>query len=354
MCIYYQKDGLTYNAQEHIFPAALGGRTMLDRGVVSDQFNNDISKIEQHFVRKGMISTARITMGPGKRGSLGPGRVTKSAIQLIKGKDDAVGFGLGYTSLGVPKDIPTLSLNMTTGKLGFSCAPMPEDELTQLKLDFKRRIEDPEGLRIKWVSENRLPTDLILIGLADDIEERFNCFYFHHSDNHLPAKAETIAVIGKLAEFGDVPEKSTYMPHVMDTVEHEEDHIRIYGKIAINFLAMIKGSKFVNRPEFHDVKEWIAHGKPYPNKHADATSYNPLPSMGIEMPKDAHYIIIVRQGQELYAKVFLYGGFSIEILLAKGDFTDISTDGFICDWRNQKEYRLHQFITNALDINRLK
>ena len=41
MCIYYNnKDTLTYQGQEQIFPASIGGIEKLPLGYVSDQANN--------------------------------------------------------------------------------------------------------------------------------------------------------------------------------------------------------------------------------------------------------------------------------------------------------------------------
>jgi len=42
MCIYY-------TGREHIFPAGIGGMQKLPQGYVSDEFNNDTSKLEQVF-----------------------------------------------------------------------------------------------------------------------------------------------------------------------------------------------------------------------------------------------------------------------------------------------------------------
>ncbi len=40
MCVYYKDaEGLRFEKQEHIIPAFLGGKKMLDQGVVSDQAN---------------------------------------------------------------------------------------------------------------------------------------------------------------------------------------------------------------------------------------------------------------------------------------------------------------------------
>ena len=47
MCIYLGNcEDLTYQKQEHVFPAGLGGKRMLDHGVVSDQANNLFSPME--------------------------------------------------------------------------------------------------------------------------------------------------------------------------------------------------------------------------------------------------------------------------------------------------------------------
>ena len=46
MCVYYKDaEGLRFEKQEHIIPAFLGGKKMLDQGVVSDQANELFSGI---------------------------------------------------------------------------------------------------------------------------------------------------------------------------------------------------------------------------------------------------------------------------------------------------------------------
>ena len=46
MCIFYgSNEKLTYNSQEHIFPATIGGIVKLPKGYVSDQANKYFSKL---------------------------------------------------------------------------------------------------------------------------------------------------------------------------------------------------------------------------------------------------------------------------------------------------------------------
>ena len=96
MCIYYKgRDGLTYNQQEHILPAGLGGKTKLPKGFVSDQFNNDISKLEEEVMRGSLIALARQFEGPGKRGKLGEKHETKSKVLLTADEENNY-FSLCY------------------------------------------------------------------------------------------------------------------------------------------------------------------------------------------------------------------------------------------------------------------
>jgi hypothetical protein len=71
-CIYLKgtEPVLSFNSQEHIFPAGIGGIQMLPKGYVSDQFNNSFSKIELDFMRNSLIALPRQFYGPGKRGSI--------------------------------------------------------------------------------------------------------------------------------------------------------------------------------------------------------------------------------------------------------------------------------------------
>src|SRR5580658_987513 len=101
MCIYYKyRDGLHYGSGEHIIPAAIGGKKKLPSGYVSNEFNNDISKLEQEFIRESFVAMAREVQGPGKRGKLGDKFATKSKVHVVRNVDDDRLFALGYIKMG--------------------------------------------------------------------------------------------------------------------------------------------------------------------------------------------------------------------------------------------------------------
>ena len=68
VCVYYKDaGGLRFEKQEHIIPAFLGGKKMLDQGVVSDQANELFSGIEKHVSMESFINIDRMFFGPGKK-----------------------------------------------------------------------------------------------------------------------------------------------------------------------------------------------------------------------------------------------------------------------------------------------
>lgn len=71
-CIYLFDTGrkLTYQKQEHVISAGLGGKCKLPKGYVSDQANELFSKFELKYLRYSPLAIARMHYGPGKRGSL--------------------------------------------------------------------------------------------------------------------------------------------------------------------------------------------------------------------------------------------------------------------------------------------
>ena len=105
MCIYLGSgENLTYQKQEHVFPAGLGGKQMLDHGIVSDQANERFSPMELKLMRHSLIAFERMMYGPGKRGSHNPSKAAKSAVNV--GLQDDGQPILCYTAAGKPHNIP--------------------------------------------------------------------------------------------------------------------------------------------------------------------------------------------------------------------------------------------------------
>lgn len=113
MCVYYKDaEGLRFEKQEHIIPAFLGGKKMLDQGVVSDQANELFSGIEKHVSMESFININRMFLGPGKRGSKNPKKSGNAKVSVMCAPDGKV--SLGYILLGKPKQIMQCFLETDT------------------------------------------------------------------------------------------------------------------------------------------------------------------------------------------------------------------------------------------------
>lgn len=94
MCVYYKDaEGLRFEKQEHIIPAFLGGKKMLDQGVVSDQANELFSGIEKHAAMESFINIDRMFLGPGKRGSRNPKKAGSAKISVMCSQNGRASLG---------------------------------------------------------------------------------------------------------------------------------------------------------------------------------------------------------------------------------------------------------------------
>lgn len=350
MCIYYgNREELTYASEEHVIPAGVGGMKKLPKGYVCDQFNREISKLEQRFLRNSILAMPRMFVGPGKRGSLSESKATKSKIQFIKNPDGQVPYSLGYTVLGKTTEIPTLLINTKDGRSSFSLDKKENADPFTVINDYKNKCLTDNWLRIKVRDNNELPADIILIGVKEGVEENYNCFVLRHPDNPLEISTDRIRAIANGIKYDNKqPEQAKYMPHVQDTGDFNDEYFRIYGKIAFNALAMLKGIDFVNAACFDDVRKWIAYGGD--NHFASMITITPLQDVGLTVPKDAHSVLITRSGQTVVANVSLYNHFAVQVLLSNSFGGQLSLDGFICDWSNKKEYTFLEYLNHTLPV----
>lgn len=347
MCIYYkERNGLTYNAGEHIFPAALGGIVKLSPDLVSSEFNNDISKLEQDFIRNSFVSIARQMEGPGKRGKLADRFATKSSVSIIESATDKSVLALGYFKMGKLHEIPHLLLNNDTGEFAISFDSEEITDIAEAINAFKQKCNNAELLQIKLIDSELLPMNQILLGIDDRVEEKFNCFFAKHPDATTTISVEKIKGIGKALQYnGTEPQRKQYVPRSTGQIKFSIDFFRIYGKIAFNFLALIKGRDFVMVTAFDPVRNWIANGGENKFASLNKKNINLLKEMKIEFPVFCHHVLIYKFENRLFATIHLYEALSVDIELCS-DYTDkFSTDGFICDWKHRKDYRLFEYIS---------
>jgi len=347
MCIYYKEiDTLTYTAGEHIFPAALGGIQKLSKDFVSSEFNNAISGLELDFIRNSFVAVARQVEGPGKKGKLSDRYATKSTVSVIESAADKTILALGYIKKGKLYEIPQVLLNTDTAKFAISFDSTAVTDIAKAIADFKGKCSEAELLKIKIIDSELLPMNQIILGIDDSVETNFNCFFAKHPSATTRLSVEKIKAIGNALQYdGTEPQRKKYMPRSTGQIKFSVDFFRIYGKIAFNFLAFLKGQEFVMATAFDQVRNWIANGGANKFAALNTANFNPLKEMKIELPESCHHVLIYKIENRLFATIHLYEALSVDIELDPNYTGKFSTDGFICDWKNRKEYKLFEYIS---------
>jgi len=194
MCIYYsQRQDLTYTSEEHIILGGLGGIGKLHRDYVSTEFNNDISKLEQLYLRESIVSWQRLIVGPGKRGSLSEKKQSKSKVHILLSTADRDELSLGFVKGGKAYVIPHIILDTVSGKIQISLKPGAQQDADLKALTLG--LAESKGLKIrKWYDSN-LPAHLIIFGAQKDVEENYNAFLVRHESNIIPFEAEHMKVL---------------------------------------------------------------------------------------------------------------------------------------------------------------
>lgn len=339
MCIYYGNiPGLTYEKREHIFPAGLGGKTMLPKGYVSDQANELFSPLELGLMHNSTISIMRSMEGPGKRGSLNPQKASTSEICKYESDDGTI--ELGYIKAGKPYSIPQLHIDKSKTQFHF-ISPRDGNDATETLDLFKRSLSNFSG---KFVSIhiNELGSSAIIVGVWKDK------FYIAYGETMPDVQflSDQISLFCQKAKVGGVSQRDTHGKFELHLME-SPDFCRVYAKIAYNVLAFSKGEQFVLDSRFDRVRNWIL-GK------EDISDFNSLPQ-GFSrsdlpiFPESAHFCLFMHCNDKLVAFVCLYG-----VLLHTFEFSDWNPLldsfpfpgflGFICDWKREEEYTMNDWI----------
>lgn len=336
MCIYLgNSENLTYDKQEHVFPAGLGGKQMLYHGVVSDQANELFSPMELKLMRHSLIAFERMMYGPGKRGSLNPTKASKSAVNV--GLQDDGQPILCYTAAGKPYNIPQFHRheNEVTILVPNDCA----DGEQQIK-SFLKALED-FGEKFTFLNSEHIPTGDIIVGYSEGT-------YYIATNSVRPAASCIKKEVQIFLETFQMQELKYGEHHAKQSHKLGEDPeiARIYAKIAINVLALRKGTEYASHPNFEEIRKWILTGEA-------STEFFFLPQIQVEPPDDimkiippkAHWCILVCGNGKLDAIVCLYNRYIRRFTL--GDLPDGKSfllDGYICDWENAQEYTIMKFV----------
>ncbi|WMT18172.1 hypothetical protein [Parageobacillus toebii] len=339
-CIYLKgtEPTLSFNSREHIFPAGIGGIQMLPKGYVSDQFNNSFSKIEMDFMRNS-LALPRQFYGPGKRGSLLQKKATKSKISIIENINNPKDITFGYISLGQPHNIPQIKININ-GTCTFIADKSAPNYMEQL-YDFIAALETFNGQYILY-EDDRFSDEEMILGYYD------KKWYLGLKNHDLTLKVSEF--IQKILEQRPFEKQKVnhdmFQPKVSQKLYFDmNNYFRTCAKIVFNYLAYVKGLDFVLNSCFDPIRNWIVNGgenefSQLIQKEDDEKGLNGLP-----FPDSAHKIIITKIKNRLFGYVSFYGSsFETMTVLADSFSGTFEIEGYICDWKNRKEYTLVEFL----------
>ncbi len=336
MCIYYmERTDLTYQKQEHIFPAGLGGIAMLPKGFVSDQANELFSPLEAKLMHDSLISTTRALFGPGKRGSLDPEKSSISKISVARNTEGKL--ALGYFSGKSSHYINCLYKNNNT--VIFTVASKAHDDPGAAWESFKAEIK---SFGTRFV---RVP--------ADDLDPNDWLFGSYEGKYYLAMGAQCTldSVKKQLVFFADSAKKGemnrqTDHPEFSLRLEESDVTGRVYAKVAINVLAALKGEEYIRSSRFSPIKKWILG-------ETKDDVYTQLPRITLKnvlhLPEDCHWCIFKIIDGKLYVVACFYNTYSrcfeLTDTVVPEDYRGTGPMfGMICDWKNRRELTLEQWI----------
>lgn len=342
MCIYLgNQNNLKYSSQEHIITAGLGGMSKLPIEYVSNEFNNYFSKYERQFLRNSILSIPRQILGPGKRGSLNSNKATKSLINVFKHTEKDQ-YSLGYIKEGAPFEIPHIVFNKITKQYS---AGMDKKISDVDFITFVNKLKDFSNLKIKLISFPKL-NDEFMIGIKGGIEDRFECFIAGANPVAHPFTDELLRSFSKLLESKDnFNQSDSYQIRTNQTARIDEDYFRCNAKVAFNVLAHLTNEEFVMKKEFDEFKNWLLKRN---QENIDFAIEVPAIEKNIRdtFPEHSHYILIQKVDNILYANVVFYNYFNCLVMLCQDFPFPFDFNGFICDWKNKKEYRFFEYLNN--------
>lgn len=344
MCIYLgTKADHTIKSEEHIFPACLGGIRKLDNNAVSAEANRTFVQLENEFAHSSSIGMARDFWGPGKRGK---NKLPESNVIYYLNKQKQ-SYELGYLFQGTLHSIPQIHINRKSDTFCFNCEKEEGVEGNEVFKLFTYEIE-------RHLSK----TDRFIYIAIDDVKMCDDYIIAIHQNKLFIAsgvdrsKIDTVWIFSRLkilkdADFLNIEFGVVENPTIHRTICESENTHRVYAKIAFNSLCYLKGTDFVNCSEFDDFREWIITGEGHSEQWLDEEICSP-DELTEYFPDKSHWCLFTLVDGTVCAIVCLYGYFSRKFRIGKLP-TDMKMrlDGYICDYVNQKEMTLDEYIKSC-------
>lgn len=359
-CIYTNRDDAdaTFISAEHVFPKCIGGLYCLPRGFVSDQINNEFSKIELTFARENpIVVLSRMFY---KR----LGRTKHKNRDKISVFKDA---GTSKLTLGYIIDarpicldqviLPNFTGKSLTDKITYNMVLSPSAEITNKdKVDYFFDKLSSYNNCPTCIKRNYIPLNTYLLGIKDN-----KWFLGINSDEN----PETIKPIIKKAIDKLVEKKNDVLNDAENTqvsksqVEaHFEyginliDTMRVYAKIAFNAFAALNTHERILSDDFNAIRNAICTGDgilDIAHFCKEGISLKPIFDKfdnEVKLGEHFHSVTFVTHDHILYAFVALYGTNS-PVQIEIGHCDKYYTDIFICDWENQKDYKLIDYVVEV-------
>lgn len=355
MCIYFKEiKELTYKKREHVIPAALGGKEMLPKGMVSDKANELFSKSELTAVREMLLSVNRDNVGPGKRGANSVKKVTNPKIKVmlvvegdrnktLSGRE--VPIKLGFMHYGKAHIIPQFYIKMNVEyHLGLGVndifqTPIYTAGIFQVKFDeFFRKFFD-------FINQSELQYVLIKTDLI--IEQKFitighfNNRWFVYTNIEKLNLQMYLHSIKKSILYMEIPEiicgfENYRYSYKLDKF-FDDSFEFLYIKTAFNFLALIMGEDFVKQDQFNELRLSILN-----KRNLDKYNYELKPQWLKEWARQNlkyknHFVVIEMQADYIFAYVGFYSEYPMGIMLGKNNSGISLKKAIICDWENNRE-----------------
>lgn len=338
MCIYFgDNESLTYQKQEHVFPAGLGGIAMLPKGFVSDQANELFSPLEAELMHNSLISVTRALLGPGKRGSLSPKKASTSRISIVRNTEGKI--ALGYLSGRNGYYINSLYKNKD--KFIFTIASEQHNSPELAWESFKNEVR-AFGAKFVCISTNELDQHDWVFG-----SYRGKYYLARGKQCEIESIKKQLLFIINSSKSGVLSRKSDHPEFDIPLVESDLIS-KVYAKVAINVLAKLRGKEYISHNRFTPIKKWILG-------ESDVDYYSQLPRVTPEnkfhFPEDCHWCIFLIRERKLCAITCFYNNFSRYFELTDSIFPEDfqktgSLFGMICDWKNKREFTLEQWIVD--------
>lgn len=330
MCIYYgNKEELTYNSQEHIFPATIGGIKKLPKDYVSDQANNYFSKLESRLITESFIGLEKMFFGPGERGKDKPGRMP---ITLFSTKNEE---SLGFSFKGKPHYIPQIVINNNLKEVHIR-----RDYNLQSNKDIEKLCYIIKNFDNKYTIVESKPTmSKFLIGLYKN-----RVFISVEEKDKINEYIEYIRnkVIDNI-DYSKAKESLAEQPQIaLNMAVDMNDNAIVFAKTALNVIADLKGLEYLNNQSFDEIKNWISGH--------DNDKFKQIPQLSdffnfLNINDQTHCCAIMNINGKLAAFIVFYNRWTMAFQICDSFDNFFNTPYCLfCDWKNKKEFTLIDYL----------